>query len=331
MVKKKVKTQTRREFMGSLAAVSAVFFFSPFFMGCSGSSGKLNSNFKGVQIGVITYSWRSMPGSATDILNYCIKSGISSVELMGNVAEDYAGIPQGPPRLRGDVEISDEERAKHEKAVAEASEKRRQWRLSTSMDKYIELRTMYNDAGVNIHIVKFSPASWSDEEIDYAFKAAKTLGAAGISNEIGEEACKHLGKFAEKHDMYAIFHNHGQPGNPDFSFDKFLSYSPKNMLNLDIGHYFGATGKHPNEIIERLNERIFSLHLKDKTAKDANPPDQNRPWGEGDTPIADVLKLIQKNKWPIHCDIELEYSIPEGSDALQETINCVEYCRNILL
>jgi hypothetical protein len=47
---------------------------------------KPDSNFNGVQIGVISYSWRSMPkGEAEDILSYCLKSGISSIELMGDV------------------------------------------------------------------------------------------------------------------------------------------------------------------------------------------------------------------------------------------------------
>lgn len=326
MINKHIKTG----FISSIAVFSALLFFTTLFSGCDNSDGKPDSNFEGVQIGVITYSWRSMPGSATDILDYCVKSGISSIELMGNVVEEYAGIPEGPKRLSRDKEITDEEREAYQKAVKEAKEKQRLWRVSVSMDKFAELRKMYNDAGVNIHIVKFSPANWSDEEIDYAFKAAKTLGAGGVSNEIGHAACKRLGKFAEKHDMYAIFHNHGQPGKPDFNFDEYLAYSPKNMLNLDIGHYFGATGKHPNGLIERLHNRIYSIHLKDKTAKDANPSNKNRVWGKGDTPIANVLNLIKDNKWPIYCDIELEYDIPEGSDALQETITCVNYCKDIL-
>jgi sugar phosphate isomerase/epimerase len=272
-----------------------------------------------------------MPGSAEDILSYCIQSGISSVELMGNVVEDYAGIPQGVPRLKRGLDISDEEREKHEQAVIDANEKRLQWRLSPPVEKFKELRKMYNDAGVNIHIVKFSPSRSSDEVIDYAFETAKIMGAGGVSNEIGEEACKRLGKFAEKHDMYAVYHNHTQPGEPGFSFDKFLAYSPNNMLNFDIGHYIGATGNHPNKIIERLHDRIYSLHLKDKTSKNTTPPNTNRPWGEGDTPLADVLNLIKKKKWPIYCDIELEYEVPENSDAVKETTKCVEYCKNILM
>jgi hypothetical protein len=53
-------------------------------------------------------------------------------------------------------------------------------------------------------------------------------------------------------------------------------------------------------------------------------------WGKGETPITEILLLIQKNKWPINVDIELEYKIPEVSDAVAEVKKCVEFCRRIL-
>ena len=329
MDNKNTNSVSRRKFLGTAALATAGLAFSPRTFATVQS--KPNSKFGGVQIGAITYSWRSMPSTAEDILKYCVEAGISSIELMGNVAEEYAGIPAGAPRPPRGTEMTDAEKTEFQKKVDVANKAQRDWRLSVSMDKYKELKKMYNKAGVNIHIVKFAPANWSDEEIDYAFKAAKVLGAKGITNEIGEEACRRLGKFAEKHDMYAIYHQHLQPGEPGFSFDKFLAYSPKNMLNFDAGHYFGATGNHPNQIIERLHDRIFSIHLKDKTGKNGNPPNTNMPWGKGDTPIADMLKLVQKNKWPIYFDIELEYPVPEDSDAQKEVIKCVEYCKKILV
>jgi sugar phosphate isomerase/epimerase len=289
-----------------------------------------DSKFGGVQIGLITYSWRSLPSTAADVIKYCQEAGINSLELMGDVAENYAGIPELPAGPKKGKQ-SDEVMSKYKKELEAAREKQRVWRISTSMKKYKELRKLFDVAGIDIHIVKFSPANWSDEEIDYAFKAAKVLGAVGITNEIGEAACKRLGKFAEKHDMYAIFHNHAQPGDPNFSFDKFLSYSPNNMLNLDVGHYYGSTGRHPVEIIERLHDRIISLHLKDKTSKYNGDPNKNRYWGTGGTQLAEILQFIQKNNWPIRCDIEVEYDIPKNSDALQETKNCIEYCKKALL
>jgi len=300
--------------------------------GCNPKTDKVDSNINGVQIGVITYSWRSMPSSPQDIISYCLQNGISSIELMGNVVEEYAGAPVMSKRPKNFRDLSKEEQEATELELKVAMKELSDWRLSNiPAEKYAELRKMFDDAGIQIHIVKFAPARWSDAEIDYAFESAKILGASGVCNEIGHDACKRLGPIAEKHGMYAIFHNHGQPGDPSFNFEEFLDYSPANMLNLDVGHYFGATGKHPNAIIEKLHERIFSIHLKDKTAMDADPADTNKPWGEGDTPLADILKLIQKNSWDIHCDIELEYPIPEGSNALIETGKCVEYCKTILL
>jgi sugar phosphate isomerase/epimerase len=292
---------------------------------------KPNSNFGGVQIGAITYSWRSMPQSPEDIIRYCTLAGISSIELMGNVAENYAGLPPGPQRPARGANQTDEERAAFKKAAAEAAEARRKWRASAPMAKFEELRKLFNNAGISIHIAKFSPGAWSDEEIDYSFKAAKALGAKAVCDEIGEEACKRMGPIAEKNKMYAVFHQHRQPAEPGWTFDRFLAYSPAIMLNFDVGHYFGCTGLHPNPVIERLHDRILSLHIKDFTGPKSTPPDTNQVWGKGETPLADVLKLVQKKKWPINCDIELEYDIPADSDAAKEVKKCVDFSRAILL
>lgn len=319
-------------FTGISFLVLVSMAFSMVFTACTNDSNKPDSNFNGVQVGVITYSWRSMPGTPGDIIEYCVQTGISSIELMGNVVEEYAGAPSVPSWPKDFKDLSKEEKDAFFSKRDAAMEKISEWRInSATTDKYKELRQMFDDAGIDIHIVKFSPANWSDEEIDYAFESAKILGAKGVSNEIGHEACKKLGPIAEKHGMYAVFHNHGQPGDSTFNFEEFLAYSPANMLNLDVGHYFGATGLHPNTLIEKLHDRIYSIHLKDKTAIDADPADTNAPWGEGDTPLEDILKLIQDNNWDIYCDIELEYKIPEDSDAVIETGKCVQYCKNILL
>src|SRR5262245_11668668 len=63
-----------------------------------------DSVFGGVQIGTITYSFRALPSSAEQVLQYCLDCGVSAIELMSNVAESYAGAPAqggrgfgGPP------------------------------------------------------------------------------------------------------------------------------------------------------------------------------------------------------------------------------------------
>ena len=53
-------------------------------------------------------------------------------------------------------------------------------------------------------------------------------------------------------------------------------------------------------------------------------------WGSGDTPIREALQLMRENKYDFPGTIELEYDIPEGSDAVAEVKKCLEFCREAL-
>ncbi len=321
---------SRRKFLGT-AATAAAIAATPFSFAYSKGAGSRipNSKVGGIQLGVTTYSYRSMSMKQDDIIEYLLLAGINSIELR-SVAEESLGIPPNAPRPPRGAELSEKERADYAKAAEEAREAQRRWRLSLPMQKYREMRMKFNSAGIDVHIAKFAPTNWSDEEIDYAFRAAHVLGSKGITDEIGIETAQRLGKFAQKHSSLAIMHNHAQPAQPGFSFDNFLAYSPANMLNFDAGHYFGATGLHPNEIIERYHTRMTSIHIKDKTGPNTTPANTNRPFGEGETPIADILLLLKEKQWPIHVDIELEYPVPDGSNAAKEVAKSIEYMRNIL-
>ncbi|NLA49883.1 MAG: sugar phosphate isomerase/epimerase [Bacteroidales bacterium] len=323
------QTITRRKFLGT-AATAAAFTALPLISSCSSGSGrkKPNSKVAGVQLGCTTYSYRSMPHKVDDVIDYLILAGINSIELR-HVAEEDLGIPVMPqgPRVQ---EMTDELRAEFSRQMEEVREAQRQWRLSLPMSRYEEMRKKFNKAGIDVHISKFAPSAWSDEEIDYAYKAAKTLGSIGITDEYSDTAIFRLGKFAEKHNSLAMYHTHEQPAAPEFSFDSIFAASPANYLNLDAGHYYGATGLHPNEVIIKYHDRMRSIHIKDKTGPDSTPAGVNMPFGEGETPIADILLLLKKEKWPIQVDIELEYKIPDNSDAAREVAKCIEYMRNIL-
>jgi sugar phosphate isomerase/epimerase len=326
----KKSTLSRRKFIGTTAtaaALAVIPFNYSFSIGTQ--TKKPNSKVGGVQLGLTTYCYRSIPHGLEEVLQYVLQSGVNTLE-MRSVLEEGLGIPQAPSRPAPGVELSDKEKAERAKIVEGLKEAQRKWRLSLPMQKYADIRKMYNAAGVDIHIAKFVPSSWSDEEIDYAFNAAKTLGAYGVTDEFTDQAAQRLGKFAEKHNSLAIYHTHGQFGQPGFDIDKYLGYSPANRLNLDAGHYFGSTGLHPNNIIEKYHDRIPSIHIKDKTGPKHSQPNTNMQFGKGETPIADILLLIKKEKWPINVDLELEYPIPEGSDPVKEVTKCIEYMRAIL-
>src|SRR5262249_41310971 len=87
---------TRREF-GKLALVglpaAAALSRSETIFGAFAQP-KPNSFINGVQVGTITYSYRSMPDQSADAtLKYIVDSGISAIELMGGPVESYAGAP----------------------------------------------------------------------------------------------------------------------------------------------------------------------------------------------------------------------------------------------
>ena len=320
---------SRRAFMGTAAAIAASAIIPRrVSAGSSSMAGKPNSNFNGVQIGAITYSFRSLPSTAEDILKYAVQCGLSSIELMGEPAEQFAGVPTGGGRTRGRGgrgQMTDEQR----KAQQQSQQEQLNWRLSVSMDKFRALRKMYNDAGVNIHIVKFGSignAGMTDGEIEYYFNVAKALGARGITRELSEDAAKRLGPIADKYKIMIGFHNHTQMtpttyDGPILSYGKFLG------LNFDIGHYVAGTNESPIPIIQKFQDRILSLHIKDRKVN--NGP--NMPFGQGDTPVALILQLMKREKWTFPADIELEYRVPEGSDAVAETTKCVQFCKETLV
>jgi sugar phosphate isomerase/epimerase len=317
-------TVSRREFMGTAAALAASAMMSRYAMGRSGGprAGRPNSNFNGVQIGAITYSFRSMPSTAEDLLKYLVQCGISSVELMGDPAEQFAGLPAGGGRRRGRMT------AEQKKAQQQRQRDQLDWRLSASMDKYRALRKMYNDAGVNIHIVKFGSignAGMTDAEIEYYFKVARALGAGGITRELSEDAAKRLGPIADQHKIMIGFHNHTRI-EPTTYDGPILSYGKYLGMNLDVGHYVAGTNESPIPLICKYHDRILSLHLKDRKVNNG----ANLPFGQGDTPVALILQLIKREKWTFPSDIELEYKVPEGSDAVAEVIKCVQFCKEAL-
>src|SRR5438094_10313319 len=86
---------TRREFGKiALGAVPAALLGKSTLSSILTAAERPNSVISGVQVGTITYRYRSMPDqSAQGLLGYILANGISAVELMGGPAEQVAGAP----------------------------------------------------------------------------------------------------------------------------------------------------------------------------------------------------------------------------------------------
>src|SRR4051794_3701357 len=323
----------RRGFLGGAAAACAIAMLgrqaSPALAiladeaGAPASGGKPNSVINGVHIGTITYSYRGGVSSAEDTLKALVKDGLSETELMDAPIRAYTGIPGGGPlggRAGRGAATQPQPAPAQPLTDAQRAERR-----EAQLAKCRELRKMYNDAGVNIHCEKL-PFGQSDEDIDFDFEVAKALGCKAITTERNDALAKRLAPFADKHKIWVAFHNHTNNVPITDEIDPLLAIGEHIAFNFDIGHYVAGTkGKSPIPVIEKYHDRIISLHLKDRTADGGN-----LPWGQGKTPIKEVLQLLKKEKWPIYADIELEYQVPQGSDPVTEVAKCVQYCREAL-
>ncbi|MBC3787524.1 sugar phosphate isomerase/epimerase family protein [Spirosoma utsteinense] len=340
---------SRRQFLGTTAALisgtvlgSHKLFGAPALIRSLGE--KPNSLIDGVQIGVITYSFRDMPDqSAEATLQYVLDSGISAIELMGGPAESFVGAPKNPVDMKSvfplmrkrfeKKELTDDEKkqlADLDVAMKAYRAEMTKWRLSAPMNKFEQVRKLYNQAGVKIY--GFKPDTFglqsTDAEIEYGLKAAKLMGANQVTLEhpSNDAHTLRLGKMAEKQGMRVGYHGHEQQ-TPTF-WDTALAQSPGNAINFDLGHYIAAGNLDPLVFLRQKHDRLVSMHIKDRQTSDHGKG--NLPWGQGDTPLKQVLQLMRDQKYTFPATVELEYQIPAGSNAVAEVKKCVAYCRTAL-
>src|SRR5690606_2761848 len=151
--KLKKKEISRRYFLGATATALAGVVTAPSLsFGAPAlikNLGKPNSKIAGVQIGTITYSFRSMESDAESTLRYCLDSGISAIELMGDTAESFAGAPQmAMNSFQRRSDMSEAEKKEWDEARAAYAKELAIWRANAPMDKFKQLRKLYSDAEI---------------------------------------------------------------------------------------------------------------------------------------------------------------------------------------
>ena len=167
----------------------------------------------------------------------------------------------------------------------------------------------------------------TDEELDRGFFFAKSLGVKCLTASSTLSAARRLVPFAEKHKIPVGMHGHSNLKDPNEfakpeSFQQAMAMSKYFRVNLDIGHFFAA-GYDPVQYISEHHDKIVCLHIKDRKANQGD----NVPFGEGQTPIKEVLQLLKSKRYRIPANIEYEY---KGQDAVAEVKRCYDYCRKAL-
>jgi sugar phosphate isomerase/epimerase len=263
--------------------------------------GKPDSRVKGVRIGAQTYSFRDW--SLDDTIKALSDIGISYVELWQGHIEPKRGTP--PEELK-------------------------KWRTSPqTLQELKDVKRKFSQAGIRVYALNYSfRANHTDEEVLHGMEMAKTLGTKYITASSTVDQAKRVNDLARRAGVYVAMHNHSnvkdanEYATPE-SFAKAMEGHSNIRINLDIGHFVAANFD-PVDYLQKHQEHIVTLHIKDRK-KDQGA---NVPFGEGDTPIKQVLQLLRDRRWGIPAMIEYEY---KGADTVVEVRKCFEYCRAAVL
>jgi len=303
---------TRREF-GKLALAGVPSLAGLSSAALAQSAGKPNrSLIHGVQFGLQPFCYHDLAMNRENrpiLIQRLVQNGLGMVELHAVWYEpNFAG-----PGV----------------SAEEAREKLRNWRLSPPAGYFHNVKKEFDDTGISICTVYVNiNDSYTDAEIDATFEGAKALGAKGIVGSYGLAVAHRLSAFPGKHGMYASLHNHDNLSDPDAfsneaSIVKGLAYSPDFTATLDVRHFTAGNGDCLG-FLERHHARVSAVHLGDRRKNNG----RSTPFGEGDAPIIEILRLIRDNQWPIIALLEFEHGTLRT--AVDEVQLMFDYCKRAL-
>jgi len=283
-----------------------------------------------VRLGATTYSLRDLPrtpgkDNVADLIKPLQDAGVKTIDLWSYNTEP-AGPNTGPgappPPAAYPIKIKVFTPEEIAAAMKQARDLVREFRLGHADSKlgfnanhYQEVRSKFDAAGIAVtsYTVKYDD-SFTDPEIEATFQQAKTLGAKSISVPGSAAVMKRLAPFTEKHDMNI--------GVTDFNLVSSLP-SKRFKINLDIGAVTAANGS-PVAWIQENYASVGQVLITDRR-RDKGSSEQ---WGQGDTPVDAVLKLIKEKNFTFPVMADYEY-IGLGTPG-EELERCMDYMRDAL-
>jgi sugar phosphate isomerase/epimerase len=287
----------------------------------------------GLRLGLSTYSFRGLlrsPGkdNVDDIIQAVKQAGITEIELHSANTEP-AGPNSGPAVPPPPSAYPDPIRTPSPAEVAAAKlavrNSLRDWRLRTGAGPYAAMRDKFQAAGIALFAYRVDyDNSFTDDEIEITFQQAKALGVTTIAALSTLGTARRLVPFADKHGMIVALHNAPNNTDPDAiaspaAFNGALTFSNRFRVNLDIGNFTSAIFE-PVAFLQENYARVSHVQIKDRTRTGGN-----ESFGQGDTPIKEVLSFLKQKHLAIPAFVEYEY-IGLGTPQ-QEVRKCLAYCR----
>jgi sugar phosphate isomerase/epimerase len=287
---------------------------------------RVDSTVDGVLLGVQSASFTFSGMGLIEIIGTMRAVGLSTIDVMSEHVESFLGAPvllpgegrPGPwvarpkamPGARRNVQFTSDSR---QRAAL------RDWRLKVDLDRFRQVAHMFQVAGLDFFSYNLSfEDTFSDDEIDRGFLMTKALGTTIITASSAVPIFERLKPFAERHGVAGALHNHTL-GPEDFA--RVMALSDNFKANLDVGHFF-ASGYDPVAFIREHAARITNIHIKDRKKDNGD----SVPFGEGDTPLSAVFRLLKENRLTFPACIEY---VGSAGPAI-ELAACKQYCKDTI-
>jgi Xylose isomerase-like TIM barrel len=282
----------------------------------------------GLRLGLSTYSFRGLlrtPGkdNIDDIIQAVKQVGVNEIELHSANTEP-AGPNSGPAVPPPPSAYPDPIRTPTPAEVAAAKlavrNALRDWRLRTGASLHGAMLDKFRAAGIALFAYRIDyDDAFTDQEIEVTFQQAKALGVGTIAALSNLNTVRRLAPFAEKHGITVALHNAPGAIASPADFRAALALSNRFRLNFDIGN-FTAANFEPVAFLQENSSIISHIQIKDRTRTGGN-----ERFGQGDTPIKEVLAVLKQKHLAIPAIVEYEY-IGLGTPQ-QEVRKCLAYCR----
>ncbi len=280
---------TRRD-LARLAALAAGAACRPVHA-AAGAAKKKNLVIAGIPIGVfnVTYIYDHAAIDTIDAVA-SIEAGICEIHWENLLPR------KGPPSLKP---LTVPTNINHEKT--------REALKRFPASELARIRARADALGVSIRSIYYLfRKEQSEAEVLRGFEIAKALGASAISSTPPISMVPRLETLARAHGVILAVHNMSdiapdEIARPEDFAAALAGRSDRVAITFDTGH-FVAAGQDPMPFIEKYHDRIFAMHFKDRKKNQG----EISHFGEGDTPLAEILRLLKKKRWAIPLYIDCE-------------------------
>jgi sugar phosphate isomerase/epimerase len=209
-------------------------------------------------------------------------------------------------------------------ARAAAQQELAQWRASVPLGFYADVRRKFNAAGVDIHAISLFPST-APEQFARTMDIAEALGAQLVATTADLKGLQGFVDLTAKRALTV-----GIQGRPDMSVtnpdvvakpDQYAAaagLSRNYKVILDVGDATGR-GWDTLSFVREHADTIGLIYLKDRRRDYTSVP-----FGEGDTPIREIVRLIRDKNYPIRCYVDCDYPTEDRAGDIRRSLEFIK-------